>query len=109
MLCNATMFNRSQMGNSTCRDVPPRANMSWGWRKLLQVHSFLRSFIWYPLGNGKTASLWFDRWCPQSPLISLTTVHDVTREGFNMSTKVADLLEMVPGLDQSNDYLGFLC
>ncbi|GJV61288.1 hypothetical protein Tco_1467388 [Tanacetum coccineum] len=44
--------------------------MSWGWRKLLQLHDLVRPYIWTKIGNGKLASAW---------------------EGFNKENKVADL------------------
>ncbi|GKD74216.1 hypothetical protein Tco_1332498 [Tanacetum coccineum] len=40
------------MGRSF-RDVPPKASMSWGWRKLLQIREMIRPFMWYQLGDGR--------------------------------------------------------
>ncbi|GKG11089.1 hypothetical protein Tco_0342489 [Tanacetum coccineum] len=32
-------------------DVPLRGNMSWGWRKILQLRPIVREFIWHKIGN----------------------------------------------------------
>ncbi|GJZ24146.1 hypothetical protein Tco_0561605 [Tanacetum coccineum] len=73
-------------------DLPLSGNMSWGWRKILQVRPLIRQFIWYRLGEGNTVSAWFDRWCLLSPLSHLVTPRDIHRAGFNMASKVHDIV-----------------
>ncbi|GJW18842.1 protein LAZ1 [Tanacetum coccineum] len=68
------------------------ADMSWGWRKLLQLRELVRPYIWTKLGNGNKASVWYDIWDPQCPLIKWLTPRDISREGFNLQSHVADLL-----------------
>ncbi|GJV35267.1 putative RNA-directed DNA polymerase [Tanacetum coccineum] len=46
----------------TIWDIPVRADISWGWRKVLQIWEVVKPFFWKILGNGKSTSLWFDRW-----------------------------------------------
>ncbi|GJY14583.1 hypothetical protein Tco_0385005 [Tanacetum coccineum] len=65
---------------------------SWGWKKILQVRPLIRQFIWYRLGDGNMVSAWFDRWCLLSPLSDLVTPRDIHRAGFDMSTKVHDVI-----------------
>ncbi|GJU81521.1 hypothetical protein Tco_1283886 [Tanacetum coccineum] len=69
-----------------------KADMSWGWRKLLQIHKFVKPFFWKKIGNGKSTSLWFDRWNVQCPLINYLTPRDITNEGFTLKTCVADIV-----------------
>ncbi|GKA75562.1 putative RNA-directed DNA polymerase [Tanacetum coccineum] len=73
-------------------DISLCGNMSWGWRKILQVRPLIRQFIWYRLGDGNMVSAWFDRWCLLSPLSDLVTPRDIHRAGFDMSTKVHDVI-----------------
>nr|GEY66895.1 hypothetical protein [Tanacetum cinerariifolium] len=70
-------------------DVPIRGEISWGWRKVLQLRPLIREFVWHNIGNGALTSLWFDRWCPNSPLANTISTRDIHR---------ADL----PGLMLSN-------
>ncbi|GJU81526.1 reverse transcriptase domain, reverse transcriptase zinc-binding domain protein [Tanacetum coccineum] len=41
----------------TIWDVPIKDEMSWGWRKLLQLWDIMRPFFWVKLGNGKAPDL----------------------------------------------------
>ncbi|GKD24017.1 hypothetical protein Tco_1225720 [Tanacetum coccineum] len=74
-------------------DIPYRGNMTWGWRNVLKLRPLIREFIWKKIGNGSTTSVWFDRWCIQSPLADLISSRDIFREGFNKETKVCDLVK----------------
>ncbi|GKF25405.1 RNA-directed DNA polymerase, eukaryota, reverse transcriptase zinc-binding domain protein, partial [Tanacetum coccineum] len=76
----------------TWNQKPGVADMSWGWRKLLQIREFVKPFFWKKLGNGKSTSLWFDRWNVQCPLINYLTPRDITNEGFTLKTCVADIV-----------------
>nr|GEZ05553.1 hypothetical protein [Tanacetum cinerariifolium] len=76
----------------TIWDVSLKADMSWGWLKLLKLRAFVRPFFWVKLGNGKNMSVWYDTWCSQCPLIRYFTPRDITMEGFRLQNCVADLL-----------------
>ncbi|GJT51583.1 retrotransposon protein, putative, ty1-copia subclass [Tanacetum coccineum] len=73
-------------------DVPMKADMSWGWCKLLQLRDIIKPFFWQKIGNGLSTSLWYDHWCIQCPLIRLLTPRDITREGYHLRNKVEDLV-----------------
>ncbi|GJZ94536.1 hypothetical protein Tco_0666739 [Tanacetum coccineum] len=72
-------------------DVPIRGNMAWEWRKVLQIRPIIREFIWYIIGDGSKVFVWFDHWCPISPLSKIVSAHDIHRAGFDMSTMIKDL------------------
>ncbi|GJT41808.1 hypothetical protein Tco_0941673 [Tanacetum coccineum] len=72
--------------------MPLRGNMSWGWRKILQLHPAIREHIWYKIGDGSKTSLWFDRWCLLSPLSNIISVRDWYRAGLSSSSKVSDVI-----------------
>ncbi|GJT85212.1 hypothetical protein Tco_1066929 [Tanacetum coccineum] len=73
-------------------DIPYHGNMTWGWRKILQLRPLIRSFIWSCIGDGSQTSMWFDRWCAASPLSSIISSRDIFRAGWNLSTKVRELI-----------------
>ncbi|GJW73855.1 hypothetical protein Tco_0133225 [Tanacetum coccineum] len=73
-------------------EVPCRGNLSWGWRKILQLRPLIREFIWYRIRDGLTASAWFDSWCHVGPISRIVTSHDIFRAGYNLSTKVNELV-----------------
>ncbi|GJV26677.1 retrovirus-related pol polyprotein from transposon TNT 1-94 [Tanacetum coccineum] len=47
-------------------------NMTWGWRKVLQLRPIIREFIWLRVGNGTTVSAWFDQWSHVGPISRIT-------------------------------------
>ncbi|GJT17758.1 hypothetical protein Tco_0876464 [Tanacetum coccineum] len=73
-------------------EVQPKSNMSWGWRKILQLHEQVRPFIWDVMGNGHKTSLWHDHWCIQSPLGRHLSPRDLARDGYNLRTYVSNLV-----------------
>ncbi|GJV88105.1 putative reverse transcriptase domain, reverse transcriptase zinc-binding domain protein, partial [Tanacetum coccineum] len=73
-------------------DIPCRGNMTWGWRKILQLRPCIREFIWHNLGDGMLTSLWYDKWCSFSLLADFISSRDVFRTGLNLSSTVADVL-----------------
>ncbi|GJZ43372.1 hypothetical protein Tco_0590627 [Tanacetum coccineum] len=73
-------------------DIPLRGKMSWGWRKILQLRPSIRDYMWYKLGNGSKASLWFNKWCVFSPLSNIISHRDMYRAGLSKSSKVRDVL-----------------
>ncbi|GKA39579.1 hypothetical protein Tco_0732130 [Tanacetum coccineum] len=73
-------------------DVKMASNVSWGWRKLLQIRSILRPHFWHELGNGRSTSAWFDTWDTQCPLMNLVSYRAVTGGGFNMQECVNDII-----------------
>ncbi|GJY17397.1 uncharacterized protein Tco_0388888, partial [Tanacetum coccineum] len=73
-------------------DVPIMSNVSWGWRKILQIRNLVRPHLWHKIGNGKNTSAWFDLWCEQGPICNHLSVRSITREGFNLLESVKDIV-----------------
>ncbi|GJW21777.1 putative gag-pol polyprotein [Tanacetum coccineum] len=73
-------------------DVPCMGDISWGWRKLLQIRTRIRPFIWHKINNGRSTSMWFDRWADFCPLRDMLTVRNIVRSGFSLSNTGSDLI-----------------
>nr|GFA63319.1 reverse transcriptase zinc-binding domain-containing protein [Tanacetum cinerariifolium] len=73
-------------------DIPLRSNMSWGWRKILQARSLVRSFFWSRIGDGKNTFAWFDNWFATSPLSNLILNRDIYRVGLGRDARVSDIV-----------------
>nr|GEZ33649.1 hypothetical protein [Tanacetum cinerariifolium] len=83
---------RAKIKNRNFWDLLCRGNMSWGWRKVLQLCSSIREFIWYKIGDGESTSLWYDRWCSISPFADFILTRDMFRACLNTSSKVANVI-----------------
>ncbi|GJV17171.1 putative RNA-directed DNA polymerase [Tanacetum coccineum] len=73
-------------------DIPCRGNMTWGWRKILQLRPLIQEFCCFKIGDGSCTSIWFDNWCSLSPLASFISSRDIYRAGLTSNSKVSDLL-----------------
>nr|GEU31182.1 CASP-like protein 4A3 [Tanacetum cinerariifolium] len=87
-------------------DIPHRGNMTWGWRKILQLRPLIREFIWYNIGDGSRVSIWFDKWCSHSPLSTIISPRDIFRAGFDLASTVRDVIH--DGIDDKSDCLEWL-
>ncbi|GJR16116.1 hypothetical protein Tco_0798768 [Tanacetum coccineum] len=68
-------------------NVPIRGNMTWGWRKILQLRPLIWQFTWYKIGKGDV-STWFDHWSSLCPLADIISARDIHRVGFSLSTTI---------------------
>ena len=73
-------------------DIPVRGNMSWGWRKILNLRPMVRNFIWKVIGNGTSTSLWYDKWTDLDPLASRISPRDIHSAGLSLQSKVSDII-----------------
>ena len=73
-------------------DVDLASNVSWGWRKLLQIRPLVRPHIWYKLGNGYKASVWFDKWEESGPLMNHLSYRAIANAGYTLQAKVKDVV-----------------
>ncbi|GJX24645.1 reverse transcriptase zinc-binding domain-containing protein [Tanacetum coccineum] len=80
-----------KLNNRNFWDVLIRGNISWGWRKVLQLRPLIRPFIWSSIGDGVTTSLWFDNWSSLGPLADFIPSRDRYTAGLTASSTVSDV------------------
>nr|GEX49970.1 retrovirus-related Pol polyprotein from transposon TNT 1-94 [Tanacetum cinerariifolium] len=73
-------------------DVPIRGNMTYGWRKILQLRPLIREFMQYKIRDGSAISTWHDRWCDIGPLSNMISNRNIYRAGFTQSTKLNEVV-----------------
>ncbi|XP_021986640.1 uncharacterized protein LOC110883102 [Helianthus annuus] len=74
-------------------DIPVQASASWGWKKLLRCRLLFRDYFWSKIGNGQNTFVWFDKWCDDCPLGNVVTPRQMSRYGYNVKSKIADVIE----------------
>nr|XP_043639208.1 uncharacterized protein LOC122610275 [Erigeron canadensis] len=74
-------------------EVPLRGNLSWSWRKLLQIRPIVRKQFWFMFGNGQNVSAWYDNWAECCPLVNNVTHRMIRDTGYSLHTKVADIVD----------------
>ncbi|GJU09830.1 homeodomain-like protein [Tanacetum coccineum] len=72
--------------------IPIKADVSWGWRKLLQLRDRVRPHMWFKIGNGEATSIWFDYWCDYCPLSRFLSPREISNAGYDTCSKVSDLM-----------------
>ncbi|PWA89674.1 reverse transcriptase zinc-binding domain-containing protein [Artemisia annua] len=68
------------------------ANVSWGWRKLLQIRDLIRPHIWVKLGNGAKVLAWFDTWYINCPLSTHLPNRLLFNAGYTRKEYVKDIM-----------------
>nr|XP_043639249.1 uncharacterized protein LOC122610319 [Erigeron canadensis] len=74
-------------------DVQVKGNLSWSWRKLLQIRLVIRKHFWFVLGNGNSASAWYDNWADCCPILDHVTPRMIKNAGHSLESKVVDFVD----------------
>lgn len=72
--------------------VEVSVNDSWAWKKLLDLRPLAINFCKVKLGNGKTASFWYDVWTPLGQLINYIGPNGPRALRIRKDAKVADAI-----------------
>lgn len=62
---------------------------SWIWKSILSLRPLAKSLLGCEIGNGHSASYWFDRWSLFGPLIDYIGEDGPTRLGIPVEATVA--------------------
>lgn len=66
---------------------------AWSWNQILELRDKIRAFVVYKLGNGRSCSMWFDKWHTNGPLCKLITHSFLSERGIDVNDKVADWID----------------
>ncbi|GJR25720.1 zinc knuckle CX2CX4HX4C containing protein [Tanacetum coccineum] len=66
--------------------------VQWIHSYKLQGRSFWDVLCLGDINNGRSTSMWFDRWADSCPLRDMLTVRNIVRSGFSLSNTVSDLI-----------------
>ena len=59
---------------------------------MLDLRDLVRKFIWVKIGDGKSCSLWYDKWHSIGPLCKFIDSKTIIDVGLDVKAKVADLV-----------------
>ncbi|GKB13442.1 RNA-directed DNA polymerase, eukaryota, reverse transcriptase zinc-binding domain protein [Tanacetum coccineum] len=65
---------------------------SWGWKSMLRIRDEIKDHVWYEIGNGRTTSVWYDKWCMEGPLSNLISRRDIYDARLDDNAKVYDMV-----------------
>lgn len=71
-------------------EVEPSRQASWMWNLLLDMRMKVQQHLVIKIGDGKSASAWFDNWSTVGPLASFLTYIYAT--GFEARATVEDII-----------------
>ncbi|GKB29556.1 hypothetical protein Tco_0868957 [Tanacetum coccineum] len=74
------------------------------WNEVLMIRQFwkiiedknsldtIRNHVWYDIGDGRKAYLWYDRWCIEGPLNTAISRREIFYARLDDNAKVADMI-----------------
>lgn len=74
-------------------EVEKSRHASWLWNHMLDMRGQVSKFLMVKLGDGRTASVGFDKWCTSGPLSKFITNRSLYSAGFEASNSVADVID----------------
>lgn len=74
-------------------EIGIKNDLSFAWRKILQLRSLIRPFIRYKIGNDKSRSSGFDTWEDHGPIRIFMSNRDIARASFSLVPNVSDIVD----------------
>lgn len=72
--------------------VDANVSSSWGWKQIMYLRDRIERFIAVKIGNGVRCNVWFDKWCPEGPLIKIINQRTIELAGLSINSSVADMI-----------------
>ncbi|GKC01404.1 RNA-directed DNA polymerase, eukaryota, reverse transcriptase zinc-binding domain protein [Tanacetum coccineum] len=85
--------NRMKLKGRSVWDIENDDGDSWGWRKLMELRNKIRPHVFHNIGNGKSTSIWYDRWNQCGPLSNIINRRDIYDARLKTTDCVANMIE----------------
>ncbi|GKA14637.1 RNA-directed DNA polymerase, eukaryota, reverse transcriptase zinc-binding domain protein [Tanacetum coccineum] len=85
--------NRVKLKGRSVWDIDIDVNDSWGLKKLMELRDRIKPHIFHNIGNGKSTSVWYDKWHQLGPLSNIITRREIYDARFKDNDCVFDMIE----------------
>nr|GFC77098.1 hypothetical protein [Tanacetum cinerariifolium] len=88
--------------------VLAKASSSAGWKEMLKLRDKARKHILWKVRDDMSINVWYDNWCPISPICDIVTTREIYEAGLNINTTMNELVNKYEGTwpeGWSNEYL----
>ena len=65
---------------------------SWGWKQIMHLRDKIDRYIAVKIGNGLRCNMWFDKCCPEGPIIKIINQRTLELAGLNINSCIADMI-----------------
>ncbi|GKB28957.1 RNA-directed DNA polymerase, eukaryota, reverse transcriptase zinc-binding domain protein [Tanacetum coccineum] len=69
------------------------SNDSHGWKELMRIRDKIKPYVRFRIGDGKTISVWHDKWCDQGPLDKIVNNKDIYNVRMSNKTCLVDAIK----------------
>nr|GEW05955.1 hypothetical protein [Tanacetum cinerariifolium] len=74
-------------------DVAADKSDIWGWKTMLMTRDVVKEHVWYKVGNGKSTSVLYDKWCENGPLSDFICKRDIYDARIKDNVVIADMMD----------------
>ncbi|GJT20143.1 RNA-directed DNA polymerase, eukaryota, reverse transcriptase zinc-binding domain protein [Tanacetum coccineum] len=89
----AKWVNVVRLKGKSIWDVVADKSDSWGWKTMLKTRDTVRKHVWYKVGNGKSTSVLYDKWCEYGPLSDFISKRDIYEARIKDNVVITDMMD----------------
>ncbi|GJR17132.1 RNA-directed DNA polymerase, eukaryota, reverse transcriptase zinc-binding domain protein [Tanacetum coccineum] len=107
-LCYPGGSTRVKLKGKSIWEADIESNDSHGWKELIRIRDKIKPYVRFRIGDGKSISIWHDKWCDQGLLDKIINNRDIYDVRMSNETCLADAIKVANGNGQMNGVLNFL-
>ena len=85
-------INVEKLKGKSVWEVTQDSTSSIGWKNILNLREKVRKHVFYKLGDGKSVSAWFDKWCSEGPLCEFISIREIYNARLSIECTVEELV-----------------